>query len=71
MKDDKGRFHVAYTATVRVTHRRSGAYKEDCGSGDSIDRSLGTAVSHALKGAVTDAMKRAAKHFGEKLGNGK
>lgn len=69
MKDEKGRFHVAYTATVRVTHRRSGTYKEDCGSGDSIDRSLGTAVSHALKGAVTDAMKRAAKHFGEKLGN--
>ena len=69
MKDDKGRFHVAYTATVRVTHRQSGTYKEDCGAGDSIDKSLGTAISHSLKGAVTDGMKRAARHFGDKLGN--
>ena len=69
VKDDKGRFHVAYTATVRVTHRRSGAFKEDCGAGDSIDKSLGTAVGHALKASVTDAMKRAVRHFGDKLGN--
>ena len=68
-KDDKGRFNVAYTATVRVTHRRSGAYREDCGSGDAVDKSAGTAVSHAIKGAVTDALKRAARHFGDKLGN--
>ncbi len=54
---------------MRLTHRQTGAFKEDCGSGDSIDRSLGTAVSHALKASVTDAMKRAARHFGEKLGN--
>ncbi|KAL9187015.1 hypothetical protein ACHAXT_010735 [Thalassiosira profunda] len=67
--DDKKRYHVAYIATVRITHRRSGAYREDCGAGDSIDRSLATASSHAVKGAVTDAMKRAARHFGEKLGN--
>jgi DNA recombination protein Rad52 len=69
VKDEKGRFHVAYTATVRLTHRRSGAYKEDCGAGDAIDRSMGTAIAHGLKASITDAMKRAARHFGDKLGN--
>ena len=69
IKDDKGRYHVAYIATVRITHRKSGVYREDCGAGDAIDRSLASASGNALKGAVTDAMKRAAKHFGEKLGN--
>jgi DNA repair and recombination protein RAD52 len=59
---------VAYIATVRVTHRKSGVFREDCGAGDSIDRSLAVASGNALKGAVTDAMKRAARHFGEKLG---
>lgn len=43
--------------------------EEDCGAGDSIDRSLASASGNALKGAVTDAMKRASRHFGEKLGN--
>jgi len=69
MKDDKGRFVVAFTATVRITHLRSGAFREDCGAGDAIDKSLASASGNALKGAVTDAMKRAARHFGEKLGN--
>ena len=44
-------------------------FLEDCGAGDAIDRSLGTASAHAIKGAITDAMKRAARHFGEKTGN--
>jgi len=69
IKDDKGRYHVAYIATVRITHKKSGVYREDCGSGDAIDRSLASASGNALKGAVTDAMKRAAKHFGERMGN--
>lgn len=69
IKDDKGRYHVVYTAQVRLTHARSGAYKEDCGAGDSTDKSFGTALSHALKASITDAMKRAARHFGDKLGN--
>eukprot|EP00984_Skeletonema_dohrnii_P006794 scaffold2425_cov76-Skeletonema_dohrnii-CCMP3373.AAC.10 len=69
MKDDKGRYIVAFTATVRITHLRTGAFREDCGAGDAIDRSLASASGNALKGAVTDAMKRAARHFGEKLGN--
>lgn len=68
-KNDKGHFYVVYTATVRLTHRRSGAFKEDCGSGDAKDKTLGTAVGNALKASVTDAVKRAARHFGDKLGN--
>ena len=54
---------------VRLTHKASGAYKEDCGAGDSTDKHFGTAMSHAMKGSITDAMKRAARHFGNKLGN--
>jgi DNA repair and recombination protein RAD52 len=69
VQDDKGRYHVTYTAFVRVTHRRSGAFKEDCGSGDAVDKVMGVAISHALKASVTDAMKRAVRHFGDKLGN--
>eukprot|EP00934_Nitzschia_sp_Nitz4_P009172 Nitzschia sp. Nitz4//scaffold3_size479765//143813//145277//NITZ4_000062-RA/size479765-processed-gene-0.70-mRNA-1//1//CDS//3329550644//9162//frame0 len=70
IRDDKtGKFTVVYTARVRVTHRASGSYREDCGAGDSTDRCFATAISHALKASVTDAMKRAARHFGDKLGN--
>mmetsp|Transcript_9731 Transcript_9731/g.13757 ORF Transcript_9731/g.13757 Transcript_9731/m.13757 type:complete len:268 (+) Transcript_9731:122-925(+) len=68
-KDEKGRFHVMYIAMVRVTHRRSGTFKEDVGAGDSIDKTLGIAIAHALKASITDAMKRCVRHFGEKLGN--
>jgi DNA repair and recombination protein RAD52 len=68
-KDERQRHCVAYTALVRVTHRQSGAFKEDCGAGDSTDKSLATAVNHALKSSVTDALKRAVRHFGDKLGN--
>ena len=70
IKDEKnGRYTVVYTAIVRLTHKKSGVYKEDCGAGDSTDKSFGTAVAHALKASITDAMKRAARHFGDKLGN--
>jgi len=69
-KDPKtGKHTIVYTARVRVTHKASGAYKEECGVGDSIDKSYATAIAHALKASITDAMKRAARHFGDKLGN--
>lgn len=78
--NSSGKFQVAYMATVRITllrpHNREGAdrsadaaYREDVGFGDSTDKLLATAVSHAVKGAVTDALKRAARHFGDRLGN--
>ena len=69
-KDPKShKYTVIYTARVRLTHKASGTYKEDCGAGDSTDRNLATAIAHALKASITDAMKRAARHFGDKLGN--
>lgn len=64
----KDRFEVVYTAHVRVTHKISGTYREDVGCGDSIDKSYATAVGHAIKGAITDGLKRSARHFGDKLG---
>lgn len=66
---EKDRWQVGYMAHVRVTHRESGTFKEDMGSGDAIDKHMPTAVQNSVKGAITDALKRAARHFGEKLGN--
>lgn len=63
------RWQVAYTAHVRITHLKSGSFREDVGGGDAIDKSMMTAAQNALKGSITDAMKRAARHFGDKLGN--
>lgn len=68
-QDKRGRWQVSYLAHVRITLTANGAYKEDMGSGDSIDNNLQTAVSHAMKASITDALKRAARHFGDKLGN--
>jgi len=67
-KDDKHRWHVAYIAQVRITLTKSNTHKEDMGAGDSLDRSLATASAHAMKASITDALKRAARHFGDKLG---
>lgn len=63
------KFQVAYMAHVRITLQEGGAYREDVGFGDATDKQLCTAVSHAVKSAVTDALKRAARHFGDRLGN--
>jgi DNA recombination protein Rad52 len=60
---------VAYIAHVRIIHSPSGTIKEDIGAGDSVDKHLPTAIQHAIKASVTDATKRAARHFGDKLGN--
>jgi DNA recombination protein Rad52 len=62
-------WHVSYSAHVRITHLPSGCYREDIGCGDVIDRSLVVADQNAVKASITDAMKRAARHFGDKLGN--
>lgn len=64
-----GPWLVAYSSQVRITHRESGTIKEDVGAGDAVDKHLPTAISHALKASITDALKRAARHFGDKLGN--
>jgi hypothetical protein len=46
-----------------------GTYREDYGAGDSTDKSLQTAVANAMKSSITDALKRTARHFGDRLGN--
>lgn len=68
-QDKRGRWQVSYLSHVRITLVASGAYKEDMGSGDSTDNNLQTAVAHAMKASITDALKRTARHFGDKLGN--
>jgi hypothetical protein len=67
-KDDRGRWWIGYLVTVRIT-LLNGSSHEDCGSGEGINPSKIQAHDKALKSAVTDAMKRAARHFGERLGN--
>ena len=49
----------------------NGVSHEDCGSGEGINESKIKAYEKAFKSAVTDSMKRAARHLGERLGNGK
>mmetsp|Transcript_20618 Transcript_20618/g.29096 ORF Transcript_20618/g.29096 Transcript_20618/m.29096 type:complete len:402 (+) Transcript_20618:1802-3007(+) len=64
-----GHWHVGYIASVRVTLTKSGTSHEDCGTGEGNDENKLLAHDKALKTAITDAMKRATRHFGEKLGN--
>ena len=68
-QDKRNRWNVGYLAQVRLTLVQTGAYREDMGSGDSVDSNLQTAIGHAMKSSITDALKRAARHFGDKLGN--
>ena len=61
---------MGYLAKVRIS-LTNGVSHEDCGSGDGINESKIKSHEKALKSAITDAMKRAARHFGDRLGNGK
>ena len=66
--NSKRKFEVVYTAHVRLVHCLSGTYREEVGCCDSTDKSYVTAVGNAIKGSITDALKRSARHFGDKLG---
>ena len=68
-KLDASRWCVVYTAHVRITLTKTGTFKEDWGTAEATDRLLPTAIQMALKASITDAIKRAARHFGDKLGN--
>jgi len=74
-QDAKKRWVIGYLATVRIKILENNTspgipmFHEDCGSGEAIDSNKIHAHDKALKCAVTDAMKRAARHFGERLGN--
>lgn len=57
---------VSYIAKVRVTVE--GIVREGIGAGHGIDVDLGLAHESAIKEAVTDALKRALRSFGNPFG---
>jgi len=72
-KDKHGRWVVGYVVTVRITLKDGMSY-EDCGGGEGINDSPTFAHEKGIKLAVSDAMRRATRHLGERLGcelNGK
>ena len=69
-RENRGTFHVSYVAKVRVTVRANGEVivREGFGTGESHASSPGAAHEVALKGAETDATKRALVTFGRCFG---
>jgi DNA repair and recombination protein RAD52 len=66
-KDDtKGQWQAAYTCIVTVTV--GDVVREDVGFGSGFAKQIGDAVEGATKEAVTDALKRALRTFGNKFG---
>lgn len=64
-----GKISCGITAVVRVT-LKDGTYHEDVGYGVSEGiRGKGAALEKAKKEAVSDALKRALRLFGNSLGN--
>lgn len=57
---------VTYTSRVRVTVK--GVVREDFGAGHGYDADVGLAHESAVKEAVTDALKRALRTFGNPFG---
>ncbi|KZT04465.1 recombination protein Rad52 [Laetiporus sulphureus 93-53] len=67
--EETRRFTVGVTAVVKVT-LRDGVYHEDIGYGSlENSKSKGAALDKCKKEAVTDAVKRALRNFGNLLGN--
>lgn len=65
-KAQKDGWGVTYTSRVRVTV--NGIVREDFGAGHGYDVDLGLAHESAVKEAVTDALKRALRTFGNPFG---
>jgi DNA repair and recombination protein RAD52 len=65
-QDRKPGHGVTYVAMVRVTV--GDVVREDYGAGHGYDVDLGLAHESAVKEAVTDAMKRALRGFGNRFG---
>ncbi|KAI3614116.1 dna repair and recombination protein rhm52 [Moniliophthora roreri] len=67
--EETKRYNVGVTAVVRVT-LRDGVYHEDVGYGLlENSKSKGQALDKCKKEAVTDAVKRVLRNFGNLLGN--
>lgn len=65
-KDQKEGFGVSYVATVRVIV--DSKTRDDVGAGHGYDLDCGNAHESAVKEAVTDALKRALRTFGNPFG---
>lgn len=65
-KQQKDGWGVTYTSRVRVVVQ--GVVREDFGAGHGYDIDLGLAHESAVKEAVTDALKRALRTFGNPFG---
>ncbi|AET39189.1 recombinase RAD52 Ecym_4110 [Eremothecium cymbalariae DBVPG len=69
MDEKQGRFTIGCTAIVRVT-LGDGTFREDIGYGTvDNERRKSAAFERAKKSAVTDALKRSLRSFGNALGN--
>ncbi|KAH0570314.1 DNA repair protein RAD52 [Spironucleus salmonicida] len=68
LKEDGDQFRVSFSATVRVS-LENGCFHEDIGQGNAERRQLSEAIEHAQKGAVSDAVKRCLRYFGDGVGN--
>ncbi|TFL01633.1 Rad52/22 family double-strand break repair protein-domain-containing protein [Pterulicium gracile] len=67
--EETRRYSVGVTAIVRVT-LRDGVFHEDTGYGSlENSKSKGAAMDKCKKEAVTDAIKRALRNFGNLMGN--
>ena len=65
-KAERDGFGVTYTSKVRVLV--AGVMREDYGAGHGYDVDAGLAHESAIKEAVTDALKRALRTFGNPFG---
>ncbi|MDB4312149.1 RAD52 family DNA repair protein [bacterium] len=65
-KNQRGNHVVTYLAVVTVTV--NGTSRQDTGSGSGIGKDLGKAHEGASKEAVSDALKRCLRTFGDRLG---
>ncbi|EDO18902.1 hypothetical protein Kpol_1023p71 [Vanderwaltozyma polyspora DSM 70294] len=69
LDERQNRFSIGCTAIVRVT-LSNGTYREDIGYGTvENERRKAAAFERAKKSAVTDALKRSLRGFGNALGN--
>jgi len=67
-QNENGCWVVSYIINLRLS-LRDGTKHEDYGSGEAANYSKYLAHEFALKSALENAMRRAARYFGERLGN--
>ena len=66
VQNNKGNWVVSYIAIVTVSVE--GVHRQDVGYGSGASKQIGDAHENATKEAVTDALKRSLRTFGNKFG---